>query len=377
MKIIIGADIVPTKSNIDLFRQGDVEELLGTELFGVLAEANFAIFNLEVPLTDTESPIDKCGPNLIASTDTIAGLKAINPYFFTLANNHILDQGEMGLYSTIKTLKQNQISFAGVGRSLDEAAQPFIFEKDGMKVGLYCCAEHEFSIATENTAGANPFDPLESPDHIAALKTKCDYVIVLYHGGKEHYRYPSPLLQKTCRKCVDKGADLVICQHTHCIGCEEKYHKGTIVYGQGNFLFDHSDSMFWQTSLLVCINIQGSICSIDYLPICKEKNLVRMAMGNKANVILADFTKRSKDIMTEGFINTTYASYAEENRAIMLQLAGKRYKSILFRILNKISKNKYAKLCLEMNYTKKEKLTILNRFECETWRELISEIVRR
>ena len=42
------------------------------------------------------------------------------------------------------------------------------------------------------------------------LKKQCDYVIVLYHGGKEHYRYPSPYLQKVCRKIVDKGADIVV-----------------------------------------------------------------------------------------------------------------------------------------------------------------------
>ena len=65
-----------------------------------------------------------------------------------------------------------------------------------MKIGIYACAENEFTIATDTTAGANPFDPFESLDHIQNLKRSCDYVIVLYHGGKEHYRYPSPYLQK-------------------------------------------------------------------------------------------------------------------------------------------------------------------------------------
>lgn len=55
---------------------------------------------------------------------------------------------------------------------------------------MYTCAEHEFTIATENTPGANPFDPLESLDHIQELKSKCDFVLVLYHGEKAHYRYP-------------------------------------------------------------------------------------------------------------------------------------------------------------------------------------------
>jgi len=86
---------------------------------------------------------------------------------------------------------------------LAEAAKPLLVEQDGKKIGIYACAETEFSIAEDNRAGANPFDPLESLDHIADLKSKCDFVIVLYHGGKELYRFhhlPQEGVQKNCRK---------------------------------------------------------------------------------------------------------------------------------------------------------------------------------
>ena len=134
------------------------------------------------------------------------------------------------MISTINCLTENKIGYGGVGRNLQEASKPYFFERKGIKVGIYCCAEHEFSIATESTYGANPFDPLESLDHIIDMKKKCDVIIVLYHGGKEYYRYPSPDLQRICRKMVDKGADLVVCQHSHCIGCEEEWNNGVILY---------------------------------------------------------------------------------------------------------------------------------------------------
>lgn len=35
------------------------------------------IFNLEVPLTDQEDPIDKQGPNLIAPISTVRGIKEL------------------------------------------------------------------------------------------------------------------------------------------------------------------------------------------------------------------------------------------------------------------------------------------------------------
>ena len=187
MSIIIGADIVPTKSNYDLFEKGDVLELVGQELLDILNKADYRIFNLEVPLADTEKPISKCGPNLIAPRSTVNGLKALGVDLFTLVNNHILDQDIQGLDSTRKALDEAGIAYIGVGNTPKEAAKPYIFENAGKKIGVYACAEHEFSIVSDTRPGANPYDPLESFDHVAKLKEQCDFVIVLYHGGKEHY----------------------------------------------------------------------------------------------------------------------------------------------------------------------------------------------
>ena len=36
---------------------------------------------------------------------------------------------------------------------------------------------------------------------------------------------------------AENGADVVICQHSHCIGCYEEYQGCYILYGQGNFHF--------------------------------------------------------------------------------------------------------------------------------------------
>jgi len=268
VRIIVGGDLAPTCTNIDLFSSGDVKALLGEELLSLWGDNSIRIFNLEVPLSDSENPIAKSGPNLIAPVSTINGIKALKPTLIALANNHILDQGKNGLESTINALTKNKIPFIGAGDNLSYASKPYILEQDGITIGVYVCAEHEFSIATETTPGANPFDPLESFDSIAALKNKCDYVIVLYHGGKEHYRYPSPYLQKVCKKMTRKGADLVVCQHTHCIGCYEEHNQSTIVYGHGNFIFDRSENKCWQTGLLLQINIDSSF-RVDYIPIYK------------------------------------------------------------------------------------------------------------
>ncbi len=367
MKILIGADIVPTASNQSVFEDGAIERIVDADLIEIFKNSDYRILNLEVPLTDKETPISKCGPNLIASVKSAAGIKQLDVDFLTLANNHILDQGEQGLKSTALTLDSLGIAYAGIGKNPEEASRPHIFELDGRKIGVYCCAEHEFSIVSGKNAGANPFDPLESLDHIASLKDSCDYVICLYHGGKEHYRYPSPSLQKTCRKIVEKGADIVICQHTHCVGCEEKWQNGTIVYGQGNFLFDHSKSEFWQTSLLLQIDADSK--NIEYIPIRKNGNGVRKAVGEDAEGILSDFRLRSEEILRPDFIEKAYSDFAKSMIGGYIRVGDSISKSFLFRVINKLSGHRL------MPWYEKRKISnirynMINFLECEAHREL-------
>ena len=238
-----------------------------------------------------------------------------------------------------------------------------------MKVGIYNCAEHEFTIATDKTAGANPFDPFESLDHIAQLKSKVDYVIVIYHGGKEHYRYPSPYLQKVCRKMVDKGADLVVTQHSHCIGCEEKYNHGTIVYGQGNFLFDHSESEFWKTSLLLDVEINGEM-HVSYIPLTKCNNTVRIAKET-ADKIMTEFHTRNEEIGKVDFIEKKYAEFAETMMNHYLFSFSGIKRSFVFKVINKLSGHRFSRWIVRRKYTKNQLLMLQNFIECEAHRELV------
>lgn len=368
--IIIGGDLVPTESNYELFKDGDAKKLIGEELLEKLNNAAFTIFNLEVPLTDEWHPIAKCGPNLIAPIATIKGLKAINPHFFGLANNHILDQGVEGLESTVKVLEDAGIEYSGVGQNLDEASKPFIKEINGKRIGIYCCAEHEFSIATKFTPGANPFDPLVSFDDVKALKNKSDSIIVLYHGGKEHYRYPSPQLQRVFRKFADCGADIVVAQHTHCIGCMEEYKGCTLIYGQGNFLFDNSDSEYWKTSLLIEFDILSK--KTVFIPIEKYGSKVRVADGDKTT-ILDDFNTRSREISTVGFVQSRYSEFANEMKTeYYLRFSGTVKKNPFVRLMDKLTSYRF----IQGFYNDDSRIIIQNILDCEAHRELASEIMR-
>lgn len=362
--LIIGGDLAPTKSNYSVFELGDVKSIIDEKLLDLLEKADFRIFNLEVPLTDELNPIRKDGPNLFAPVSAINGIKQLNPDVLAIANNHILDQNEQGLFQTIIQLDKSGIKHVGADVNLGKASAPLILEKEGIKIGIYASTEFEFSIAGEKSAGANHFDPLESPDHISELSKKSDYVVVLHHGGKEHYRYPSPGLRKLCRKMIDKGADLVVCQHSHCIGAFERHKKGTIVYGQGNFLFDRNDNEYWKTGLLLKVSIENNM-SVEFIPIMKRRNGVGMADNEVAKEVMDSFLYRSGQILEPGFVETEFERYCDENGQYYLAVfagMGKIVRNV-DKLLNGVFTNTL--------YSGKKAWNVQNHIECESQRETV------
>jgi poly-gamma-glutamate synthesis protein (capsule biosynthesis protein) len=361
--IIIGGDLAPTKSNYSYFKEGNIKALIDSGILSMLESADHRIFNLELPLTDIKKPISKDGPNLLAPVSSLNGIKALNPTFLGLSNNHILDHDEQGLINTMELLSGSNIGWVGAGKNLADASKPVSIENGELKIGIYACAEIEFSIAEENMAGANPFDPFESLDHIASLKSQNDFVIVLYHGGKELYRYPSPYLQKVCRKMVEKGADLVICQHSHCIGACENYNNGVIVYGQGNFLFDLTENEFWQTSMLVKASFSDRM-SVEFIPICKKGMGIELPSPEKSEDIMNAFNERSKNITLPGFIDSEYEKFCMKNGLFYMgAYAG------LGRILRKVD-GLLGGIITRLIYSREKRNMLQNFIECEAHREL-------
>ena len=372
MRIIIGADCVARGRDIPAFQSGEPLRLIGNELKEIWDQADLRVVNLEVPLSDTDSPIQKNGPCLRSPENTIAGFTGLKIDAVTLANNHIKDHGERGIDSTIRALRQSGIEYFGLGENLNTSKRPYIVKtSSGSTIAFYACVEHEFSCAGIDTVGANPFDPYSTFDDISDIRNRNDYCVVLYHGGKEKYPYPSPDLQIRCRRMIDKGADVVICQHSHCIGCVEIYNNGFIIYGQGDFIFDHQRSGFDVDSLLVQLDTNGDGLRIEYIPVTRGNEGVRLATGEKAESILSGFNRRSEEIREPGFIDRKYAEFAEANLCNYYKTFSGVGSSKIYRALNKLSHGKLDERLIQNIRTKNRIFRMRNYIECEAHRELL------
>jgi hypothetical protein len=276
------------------------------------------------------------------------------------------------LGDTRRILEKFQFHYVGVGDNLEDATSSIqVIVQKGKRIGFYACAEHEFSIATDTTVGANPFDPLTTGNMIMQLKSDLamDKLVVLFHGGKEYYQYPSPGLQRVCRHLVDKGADLVVCQHSHCIGVHERYLDGDIVYGQGNFVFDTKNPLSVE-SLLISYQVDDdSTSSIDFLPIRRHldgSGTVSLAQGADAESILVAFQKRSEEIKQPGFIEKNYATFAK--KLLPNYLYGF---SPFGKWMSRIDRHIFKGRIIRRLYPKKKLLAIQNYIEYEAHWEVV------
>jgi poly-gamma-glutamate synthesis protein (capsule biosynthesis protein) len=296
MKILIGSDVVPVTENEELFVSGDVRALFG-DVVNLTERADRVIINLECALTDSDGAIKKFGPNLKATPGCVNALKKLGVTEVALANNHVFDFGKKGLADTLSALDGADLPYMGIGDDDTSSRAVYTFHHDGKSFGIVNVCEHEYSYALPNRIGANPYDPYLTMQDIRLAKSLCDFVIVLYHGGKEFCRYPSPRLYNLCHEMVLCGADVVITQHSHCVGCYEQFEGGHIVYGQGNFVFcsDTNEEEGWYTALLVELDINKNI-GISFYPLVSTPTGCDLAKGEAAKKILADFAVRNEEM---------------------------------------------------------------------------------
>ena len=314
MKMLLLGDICPTDITKELFAKEDAETLF-SDTVSLFEGKDAAIANLECAITDSDRSILKFGPALSAPVNTANLLKKIGIDYIGISNNHIFDFGIKGATDSIAYLEQAGIKHTGFGSNYEDARKNLVIEQNGEKICVIAVCEREYSYALEDRMGSRPFDEFDTMEDIEAAKREYDRVIVLYHGGKEYCRYPSPRLLKTCRAMAKHGADLVLCQHSHCIGCYEYYNDCHILYGQGNFHFIEEKSTVpecWNSLLAVDYDTRSN--EIAFTPIVNTELGITLAKDTEKAEILQSFASRNQELQS-GAWRQQWHSFCESVKA--------------------------------------------------------------
>lgn len=297
MKTLLLGDLSPSSTTNPLFQEGDIQTLF-TDTLDLFNGNDINFVNLECALIENGTPINKFGPNLGATPNVAKVIKEIGVNCAGLSNNHIFDFGKQGALDSIKHLTEAGIAWTGFGENYEDSRKNLVIEKDGEKVCIIAVCEHEYSYALEDRMGSRPYDEYDTLEDIRKAKAENDCVIVIYHGGKEHCQYPSPRLHRACRAMARSGADVILCQHTHCISCYEEYEGSHILYGQGNFHFVKKeyaqDNPTWNQ--LLATKYDTVTHEIEFIPIVNTENGITLAKGEEKEDIMQQFAKRNEEL---------------------------------------------------------------------------------
>lgn len=251
----------------------------------VINNCDYSIVNLESPIiNNSPSPINKFGPNLYAPSKSLGLIKFLGFKGVTLANNHFFDQGDKGVFDTIAECHKNSIEYFGAGINRKDAAQTRYIRVKDKRIAIINCCEIEFSIASDKHGGSNPLNPIAQFYDIMEAKKNADFVIIIVHGGIEHFQYPTLKMHETYRFFIDAGATAVINHHQHCFSGFEIYNEAPIVYGLGNFFFPRTlySNTYWNIGYMVRLILDETI-GLEVIPYnqCSGDFNIRILKGDQ------------------------------------------------------------------------------------------------
>lgn len=196
------------------------------------------VFNLESPITASEKPAHK--KICLRATENIESTFGRKPLAVCLANNHILDFGAEGYEETLRALRRSGIPYFGAGTVAENCNNPLLLEVKDRTIGLlgYVCPSTSPVLAERSQPGVMPIslDQIQA-DMLAARRRGAQAVILNLHWGDEAVSVPKPQDVDLARELVDRGADLIIGHHSHCMQSFEIYKSRGVFYGLGNCIF--------------------------------------------------------------------------------------------------------------------------------------------
>lgn len=245
----------------------------------------------------------------------VRALKAAAIPVVGLANN--VAYGRRNIMETVKLLDANGIAHAGAGKTIEEAHQPAIVERKGVKFGFLQYTARWYredeQIATDTAPGVariksvdgvtiDPGDLERLRNDIRQLRSRVDIVVVSHHNrdGATPVQFP-PFDSRTlaqargaarpasgsrpdrtkaeeyqkqfARVALDTGADLVFGHGTHTVQGVEIYNGKPILYAIGHSAFDQPGYEDSKDGIVIRAVVEGkTIRRVSFVPVTRDEH---------------------------------------------------------------------------------------------------------
>jgi len=208
---------------------------------GVLRRADVAMVNLETTVTTRGTPQHKHYV-FRAPPTAFQALRAAGVDVATMANNHGMDYGLVGLRDSLAAAAAARFPVVGIGRDAAQAYAPWLVTVRGQRIAILGATQVlEPGLEVAWTAGtgrpglASAYDQARLAAAVRRARRSADTVVVYLHWGEEGNGCPIGPQRRLAQLLARSGADIVVGTHAHTLQGSGWLGRTFVAYGLGNF----------------------------------------------------------------------------------------------------------------------------------------------
>ena len=270
-RLIFGGDVMLGRSCAAKIQNG-TDPFEG--ISSLVRQASFAAANLECTISNLGWATNRYAFRAPAQSAELlrrAGFDAMG-----VANNHALDFGTVALHDSTAHLLREEIEAVGVETPTRKACDPSFFSlSDGKRIALLAISDVD---PTPNSQIAAASVRAKLGPAITKARSHANLVICLVHWGIENSEKITDEQRELARWLIDRGVDLVVGSHPHCVQPLDFYHGCPIAYSLGNLVFDGAPTVAsWNRGALLEVGLTegAKISSVSLIPVVLEEGLPR------------------------------------------------------------------------------------------------------
>lgn len=257
-------------------------------------EADFTVVNMECTISEG----NYCGyPTFRVPSAIATAVKQNGADMCLLANNHIYDNGDKGIATTLDAMEANSLLYTGVRRTASDSPY-YIQEINGIKIGFFnyvydtgAMGGKDISInalpVSETTAPLiNTFNYNRLESFYSRIQTGLEemkdagveYTIAYIHWGNEYQTRENEIQRQIAAQLCELGIDALIGSHPHVVQPVDLLtnsagnHRMLCVYSLGNHLSNQRKELMdtmptghTEDGLMLSLVIEKSSAGIVFL----------------------------------------------------------------------------------------------------------------
>ncbi|MBU9712953.1 CapA family protein [Evansella tamaricis] len=236
-----------------LYKKAKIKNGLGYDFSELLKEAE-PLFKIgDLTIVNQESIIggEELGlsnyPRFNSPIEIGYKLKEFGVDIVNLANNHVLDRGEVGLLKSIKNWNEIGLPYVGAYCSKEDQETVRIFHKNGLRVCFLSYTKrmagvkipHNKAYLVDSFEDASVGKVKKRIEQIKSLDVT-DVIVLSVHFGKEYHMLPTSDQIEISNTLSDAGADIILGHHPHVLQppnyiWNSRGKETFVIYSLGNF----------------------------------------------------------------------------------------------------------------------------------------------